>query len=120
MPSSNGTRAFWSPPLGKHGPSSLPRFSTNHKSNPTAGLPKTFAFVITVLDKELLDIIILISSNKRETKSERESQTSCIHVYVESEKSGTDSLIYKAAEIETQMWRTDVLYQIAVGKLGVR
>ena len=76
--------------------------------------------MITVLDKELLDIIILISSNKRETKSERESQTSCIHVYVESEKSGTDSLIYKAAEIETQMWRTDVLYQIAVGKLGVR
>ena len=108
----------FSPPLGKHGPSSLPQFSTNHKSNPTVGLPKTFAFVITALDKELFDMRILIISNRRETKSERENQTSCVNVYVESEKSGTDHLIYKA-KIETQMWRTKVLYQIPMEKLGV-
>ena len=58
--------------------------------------------MITALDKELFDIIILIISNKRETKSEGENQTSCVHVYMESEKSGPDDLIYKA-EIETQM-----------------
>ena len=37
---------------------------------------------------------------------------------MESEKSIIDDLIYKA-EIETQMWRTKVLYQIPVEKLGV-